>query len=238
MTNIFEEKWRGKLSQAAKEKGDSSESSLAIEGNPYYQKYFWEYFPVLQNPQSMKVLDTGCGTGITSRALASKGFEVYGVDYSPEIIEVAKQKAKEHSLAINFRTADAYQLPFPDQIFDVVICLGLFQTLTEPKKAFQEILRVLKPNGRVFITTLNSFSVGKILLRDEVILYNPYRMKSMMEQLGFKNVHFKGVYLFTKAFDWFAGWIFFLKVYTIFNVLFPFCMFFSHSFYIEAKKSS
>ena len=108
--------------------------------------------------------------------------------------------------------------------------------MSDYRKVLLEALRVLKPKGRIFVITLNSLSVGKVLLRDDVKLYDPREMKETIEQLGFANIDIKGVYLFTRTFDWLVGWILRFKIYKAFNLFFPFFVFLSHSFYIEAQK--
>lgn len=238
MTDIFEQKWKERFSQAAKSEGQNKDQSLLIEGNPYYRRYFLEYADkVLDSGNAdIIVLDVGCGTGSTCRVLAERGFQVYGVDFSSEIIEVAKKKAAQNRVSLHLQAADIYQLPFPDQMFDIVICNYLFQTTSAPEKVLKEAFRVLKPGGRVFIITLNSLSFGRVLLRDDVKLYNPYRMRKTLELLGFGNSKIRGVYLFTKLFDWLVGLMLRFKIYKAFNFFFPFFVFFSHSFYLEAQK--
>lgn len=240
MRDAFEEKWLEKFSQAAKNEGSNRDQSLLIEGNPYYREYFLEYSSAVfsRGNTAMLVLDVGCGTGSTCRVLAEKGFQVYGVDFSSEIIEVAKKKARENDISLHLQAANIYQLPFPNGMFDVVICNYLFQTVSEPEKVLKEAWRVLKTNGSIFIITLNALSIGRILLHDEVKFYNPYRFKKTMEQIGFQNNALKGIYFFPKPFDGVARWILSFKIYKLFNALFfPFFIFFSHSFYLEAKKT-
>lgn len=238
MTDRFEQEWKERFSKAATSEGQNKDQSLLIEGNPHYRKYFLEYAgAVLLRPrENMTVLDVGCGTGSTCRVLAERGFEVYGVDFSPEIIEVAKKKAAQGGVSLRLQVADIYQLPFEDSMFDIVICNYLFQTVSEPEKVLQEVLRVLKPGGRVFIITLNGLSFGRVLLRDDLKLYDPRQMKKTMEHLGFRGTSVQGVYLFTKVFDWLVGWILRFKLYRVLNAIFPISVFFSHSFYLEARK--
>ncbi|MDP2664647.1 MAG: methyltransferase domain-containing protein, partial [bacterium] len=124
MADIFEQKWKERFSQAAKGEEQNKDQSLLIEGNPYYREYFLEYAGAIlgKGVPGMKVLDVGCGTGSTCRVLAERGFEVYGVDFSPEIIEAAKKKAAKNNVSLNLQVADIYQLPFPDNMFDIVVC--------------------------------------------------------------------------------------------------------------------
>lgn len=111
----------------------------------------------LANIQSdEKVLDVGCGTG-TLAVLAkqtTKDAEINGIDASPEMIARAQQKAKQKQLDVNFQLGLVEDLQFPDDSIDVVMNSLMFHHLPSvdlKKKALQEMLRVLKPGGRVLV---------------------------------------------------------------------------------------
>lgn len=104
-----------------------------------------------------KVLDVACGTGsltMTAESYARPGGKVYGIDASPEMIEVAKKKAVRSKSEVAFEIGLIEKLDFPDATFDVVISRLAIHHLPDDlkRKAFVEILRVLKPGGRVLIT--------------------------------------------------------------------------------------
>lgn len=97
-----------------------------------------------------KVLDLACGAG-TSSFRIHKIFksEVTGIDISETLIAKANNALQktESKNKINFRVADAYELPFPDNSFDSVIAQAFFILLDDKEKALNEIFRVLKPGG-------------------------------------------------------------------------------------------
>ena len=99
-----------------------------------------------------KVLDVGCGTGTLAIALKQRvgTGEVHGIDASPEMVQVAKEKADRDSSNVDFRAALIEALPFPDASFDLVTSSLMLHHLPDDLKAkgFREILRVLKPGGR------------------------------------------------------------------------------------------
>lgn len=99
-------------------------------------------------------LDAGCGGGRFVVALARLGAkEVQGVDISREAIRATEERLKERNL-INARVqvASVLNIPFPDQYFDYVFCSGVIHHTPNPYKAFSELVRVLKPGGKIFLS--------------------------------------------------------------------------------------
>jgi ubiquinone/menaquinone biosynthesis C-methylase UbiE len=98
------------------------------------------------------VLDVGCGTGTLAIALNQKVApgEVHGIDASPQMIEVAKEKSAKAGLDIDFRVALIEAIPFADHVFDLVTSSLMLHHLPDDLKrtGLAEIRRVLKPGGR------------------------------------------------------------------------------------------
>ncbi len=101
------------------------------------------------------VLDVGCGAGIDTifaAGMTGPAGKVVGIDLTPEMVERAKENVAVANLKnITFKEAAADKLPFADQEFDVVISNGAFNLVDDKTKALSEVLRVLKPGGRLMI---------------------------------------------------------------------------------------
>ncbi len=98
----------------------------------------------------MTLLDCGCGHGTTTTDLAEvvAPGRVVGIDLDEERIVAARKHAAERGVNnVDFQTANVYQLPFPDDFFDVAFENQILMYLKEPIKAVQEIRRVLKQGG-------------------------------------------------------------------------------------------
>ena len=93
------------------------------------------------------VLDLGCGPGQLTDALSKIAGEVEGVDFAEQMIVVA-QRLYPH---LTFQVANGEQLPYDDRTFDVIVCNYTAHHFARPEAVFIEILRALKPGGRVVV---------------------------------------------------------------------------------------
>lgn len=112
------------------------------------------------------VLDAGCGPGTITLGLARKAAPglVTGIDIEDAQFAEASEQARREGLALEFRKASVYQLPFQDHYFDAVFSHALFEHLTEPLAALAELRRVLKPGGLIGI---RAGDMGGILIDSE-----------------------------------------------------------------------
>jgi SAM-dependent methyltransferase len=97
------------------------------------------------------VLDAGCGNGLTACHLAKTiGCQIMGIDINPQMIEKAGLRAEKEGVShlVKFKVADVYNLPFPDNCFDLVMAESITVFL-DKVKVYREFYRVLKPEGRV-----------------------------------------------------------------------------------------
>ena len=102
---------------------------------------------------AMKVLDVACGTGNVARPAARAGASVIGTDLVPKFLEEGRAKAELEGLEIEWREADAENLPFEDGRFDRV--LSTFGHMFAPRhqRTAQEMVRVCRPGGVIVTAT-------------------------------------------------------------------------------------
>lgn len=102
------------------------------------------------NLRGKHVLDIGSGLGGPACHLARQHRAIVtGIDIEPQLIELARQRAKTHTLEnrLNFLLVEPGPLPFPDASFDVIVSAGTFTQIASKRELFAECLRVLAPGG-------------------------------------------------------------------------------------------
>lgn len=97
----------------------------------------------------LKVLDIGTGPGIMAICLADMGHRVTAIDLADGMLAQARKNSELYGVDIEFRKADAEQLPFEDGSFDAVVSRWVLWTLPNPEAALKEWMRVLKPGGKL-----------------------------------------------------------------------------------------
>lgn len=108
---------------------------------------------VEQLPSPSTVLDVATGTGRWALYWARRGAAVTALDQSPEMLAVAREKARAAGLHVAFHEARLEDgLPLPDGTFDLVICALALSHYSAIESAAQELVRVLRPGGHLLIT--------------------------------------------------------------------------------------
>ncbi len=161
-----------------------------------------------------RVLDLGCGAGAYARILGKNGFYVTGLDFAWQVVQKAQKK--NTSTKVHFLTGDATVLPFSDNVFDHILCIGLFQSLHDYPSAIAEIFRILKPGGVLCLMTLNRRNIQimaeRFFKKEEVIMvdgcpqsrlntYDPDKFKNWLKQAGFERIHHQSVQIYPEKFN-------------------------------------
>lgn len=153
------------------------------------------------------VLEISSGTGRLTRHLRKYlpvTTKIIASDISSDMLEVAKEQLNDSS--IEFRVADAQQLPFADNSFDLVLCQYGLMFLPDKQKGFEEAFRVLKPGGQFIFATWDrteNIPLFKLIFNDLVLpffqgedttrfltpfcMYEPSKLIDFLQQAGFTN---------------------------------------------------
>ncbi len=106
--------------------------------------------------KGLKIIDIGCGGGLISEPVAKMGAEVTAIDAGEKNIEIAKIHAQKSGLKINYVKSSVEDLDKKYQAnFDVVLALEIVEHVSDVEDFIKESTKLLKPNGLLFIATLN-----------------------------------------------------------------------------------
>ncbi len=113
-------------------------------------EHLCDVIPVLPHH---RVLDVATGTGNTALAAKRRGFpHVTGIDYSPDLLDIARNRANAEQLDVTVEEADAEDLPFPEDSFDVVLSTCGVIFAPDQQRAASEMVRVCRRGGRIGFT--------------------------------------------------------------------------------------
>ncbi len=124
-----------------------------------------------------RLLNVGCGHGADFLPFKDD-FELYGIDFSSEMIKLARRYSQKFEFPVNLLVADVRHLPFADNTFDWAISAATYHHIQGREgqmKAFGELRRVLKPGGEAFLTVWNHFQPRFWFRGKEVMV--PWRSK-------------------------------------------------------------
>jgi ubiquinone/menaquinone biosynthesis C-methylase UbiE len=169
-------------------------------------KEMWEtgsrkdIIPFLKKHMTMEksICDLGCGDGYASYKLASEGYNVTGVDLSEQMLEKAKQRAKDTA---KFIKADISCVPVEPGSFDALIAVNSLEWTENPLNVLHEMKRVVKKDGLMCIAILGPTSMPRVnsyrRLYGEKVICNtimPWELGKLADENGFFKVDEMGVY--------------------------------------------
>lgn len=118
---------------------------------PGTHRLFFEFFKTKSEPLTQKILDLGAGHGAFSQKLYNLGYNVKACDLFPEEFQFDKIVCDKVDVTTTF--------PYPDNSFDIIIAIEVSEHITDHEFFFRESSRILKPNGKLFISTPNIVSM-------------------------------------------------------------------------------
>ncbi|MBP7274392.1 MAG: methyltransferase domain-containing protein [Saprospiraceae bacterium] len=121
----------------------------------------------MRTPTNSTMLDLGCGKGRFAKYLAHKGFDVTGVDYSPQSIAFAKAFEQENLSFYTHDMRDVFRINYFDYVLNFFTSFGYFEKPKENERTLKNVYKNLKPNGVFIIDYFNSKYVLNNLVPNE-----------------------------------------------------------------------
>lgn len=122
-------------------------SDIFLEHNQDSISAYFRYFDFALKEK--KLLDLGCGDGYDLTQMKARGAEIYGIDSSQQMVDIAQEKNPGATIKVGYFNS----IPFPDNFFDIVTSKWAFQTADDIDSIYKEIVRVLKPKGQLIYLT-------------------------------------------------------------------------------------
>ena len=141
-------------------------------------------------PQGSKVLEIGCGAGFTTIDLARRGYVVDAIDSSEAMVELTIRAATESHTRdkVEVFRGDANSLPVADEVYSLVIAIGVIPWLASPDTAMREMSRAVRPGGRMILTADNRERLTRLLDPRLNPVLSPLRrlLKRVLEGTGLR----------------------------------------------------
>ncbi|MEP6741963.1 MAG: class I SAM-dependent methyltransferase [bacterium] len=122
-----------------------------VEAHRYATEWHIPAAANFEAARGLKVLEIGCGLGTDGAQFAKTGADYTGVDLTEAAVDLARRRFELFNIPGTFETADAENLDFPDESFDIVYSHGVLHHTPDTAKAIREIHRVLRPGGRAIV---------------------------------------------------------------------------------------
>ena len=122
-----------------------------VEEHRYTKEWHIPEAANFANASGLKVLEVGCGLGTDGAQFARAGADYTGVDLTEAAVELARKRFAVSGLRGRFQTADAENLAFENESFDLVYSHGVLHHTPDTGRAVNEIWRVLRPGGRAVV---------------------------------------------------------------------------------------
>ena len=129
---------------------------------------------VIHPSPGMKLLDVGIGTGLFALEFAKRGMDVSGIDPSEEMIAIAKKRG------LKAKIGTGESIPFPEDLFDVVLSMSSMEFSPDPEKFVSEMVRVARPSAPIVVAVLNLCALHGI----------KRRIKGVFKKTIFSKAHF------------------------------------------------
>ena len=190
---------------------------------------------VITSDKKLKILDYGGGIGFLAAELKKLGHNVTLADQSEEALSTAAYYFKKENLNINILKAEKGYFN-TDNKYDIIIAKDLIEHVIEDKRMFDDLFSLLEDDGKLILTTQNSFSINFLIEgtynkiknpnkkwlgwdRTHIRFYTPNRLMKLASDLNVKKIQFKSSYIFPyKLFDISLNKLFGIKQTSLYKI--------------------
>lgn len=172
--------------------------------NPPRFRFFDRFVP---SWAGLRVLDLGCGGGLTAEVVAARGAQVIGVDRSLPSLRVAQRHGQEGGLSVGYASGDAGALALADHSVDAVVCVDVLEHVPSVPRVLAECARVLRPGGWLLFDTINRTWLARVVVvwllervvgtiprgtHDWRMFITPAEMRRHLHETGFGDLTLRG----------------------------------------------
>jgi 2-polyprenyl-3-methyl-5-hydroxy-6-metoxy-1,4-benzoquinol methylase len=173
--------WEGEDRQLKTVKDFNYAEDVLFSNSPYLREQY-----DFSNYTGKKILDLGCGSGVLSIVLARNGANVTAVDLTENATKMTQQNSALQKLDIKVVRSDAENLAFASNSFDYVLSWGVLHHTEHTEMAFNEVSRVLKPNGTGLVMVYHKSSIfyyvkGLIWLLIKGKIFKGYNLRTVID---------------------------------------------------------
>ena len=140
--------------------------------------------PTLRRDSPLDVADIGCGAGTLAMTWAETGQRVRGLDVNGPLIELAKKRAAEASLQVEFFLGSATDVPWESESVDVCFAPELLEHVADWQSCLNEFTRILRPGGALFLSTTNKLCPRQQEFKLPLYSWYPGFLKRHYERLS------------------------------------------------------
>jgi 2-polyprenyl-6-hydroxyphenyl methylase/3-demethylubiquinone-9 3-methyltransferase len=152
----------------------------------------------------LKVADVGCNAGTQCVMWARDGHDVYGLDVNELLLQLARERAAEFGLEIDYTLGTAIDLPWADESMDVCLVPELLEHVADWRSCLDEFARVLKPKGILYLSTTNYLCPKQQEFRLPFYSWYPSVLKDRYERLAMSSRPELANYAKFPAVNWFS----------------------------------
>ncbi len=138
---------------------DNRYGSITGQRVESFHKRILDHLLSTELDKGASVLEMGCGTGRLLQHLVPQDFVLSGIDMSPGMLAVARQRLAGSKKVVTFEEAIADEMPFRDATFDAVYSILVVNLIPDYQKSFEEVARLLKPGGLFIFNVPNLASI-------------------------------------------------------------------------------